>query len=426
MPAGGDDSDGEDGDEEETPVAPRGGKEVSRQAPPTACWARTLLALFSTLGVALGLVLLVWPLYHLQVLDIWGIRDYPCPANETVAANPIVVGPKGYGFDLIRYNVHTVFAGAFVMVCISLLGLILACCRPSCTRGLFTTVYLCAALPSWVTLVFVSVLSFAFKEKTHDLVSEYWFCLETYTATHKHGLTQATAADAGDALYKHTEMAAAFSVTSAVTLLFSMLCLCRTILWHAHACARQTVFYIAICTFMIGLIMLSGGVFLEHQKYTQIYFNVGVVSIGVFVVIVSLIGACGAHRESKALLRLYTVVLALLLVAVFGVTLHLMIAGSGEVIDFVRTELRQMWQGEASVISYDELELLMQQHLVAIITLLALLIVVLVLDLVMACILTASVSKHGRLYSGDLKHVEMEPLKKEKPRGKPRRGAGRV
>lgn len=63
---------------------------------------------------------------------------------------------------------------------------------------------------------------------------------------------------------------------------------------------------------------------------------------------------------------------------------HLMIAGSGEVIDFVRTELRQMWQGEASVISYDELELLMQQHLVAIITLLALLIVVLVLDLVMA------------------------------------------
>ena len=71
---------------------------------------------------------------------------------------------------------------------------------------------------------------------------------------------------------------------------------------------------------MIGLIMLSGGVFLEHQKYTQIYFNVGVVSIGAFVVIVSLIGACGAHRESKALLRLYTVVLALLLVAVFGVT----------------------------------------------------------------------------------------------------------
>ena len=103
MPAGGDDdSDGEDGDEEEIPVAPRGGKEVSRQAPPTACWARTLLALFSTLGVALGLVLLVWPLYHLQVLDIWGIRDYPCPANETIAANPIVVGPKGYGFDLIR------------------------------------------------------------------------------------------------------------------------------------------------------------------------------------------------------------------------------------------------------------------------------------------------------------------------------------
>lgn len=141
---------------------------------------------------------------------------------------------------------HTVFAGAFVMVCISLLGLILACCRPSCTRGLFTTVYLCAALPSWVTLVFVSVLSFAFKEKTHALVSEYWFCLEMYTATHKHGLTAATAADAGDALYKHTEMAAAFCVTSAVSLLFSMLCLCRTILWHAHACARQTVFYIAI------------------------------------------------------------------------------------------------------------------------------------------------------------------------------------
>lgn len=63
---------------------------------------------------------------------------------------------------------------------------------------------------------------------------------------------------------------------------------------------------------------------------------------------------------------------------------HLMIAGPGEVIAFVRTELRQMWHGEASVISYDELELLMQQHLVAIITLLALLIVVLVLDLVMA------------------------------------------
>ena len=74
------------------------------------------------------------------------------------------------GVDLIRYAMLYILVGAAVMVAISIVGLVLACAPPSRLRGFVTAVYLCAGLPSWVFLGFVSVSAIALQRLSFQKV----------------------------------------------------------------------------------------------------------------------------------------------------------------------------------------------------------------------------------------------------------------
>ena len=79
----------------------------------------------------------------------------------------------------------------------------------------------------------------------------YWDCIEHVANVHE-GRTE---------FYKQAEMAAAFCITYAVALMFSMYCACRAIGWHVVA--RSVVTWISIGTGLLGLAVFAIGVVLQ-------------------------------------------------------------------------------------------------------------------------------------------------------------------
>ena len=101
------------------------------------------------------------------------LPTYQPPAGATVpggADGASASALTSYGFDVTRDGVKAIIVAAGVMMLISGLGLSLACCRPSHARGLLTALFVCCGLPSWVLLVFVSVLIFRARGEADLLV----------------------------------------------------------------------------------------------------------------------------------------------------------------------------------------------------------------------------------------------------------------
>ena len=58
-----------------------------------------------------------------------------------------------------------------VLGAIALLGLFVACSRPSCVRSACVTLYFGASLPVWVSLGFAAAFCFVFRAEAEGLVS---------------------------------------------------------------------------------------------------------------------------------------------------------------------------------------------------------------------------------------------------------------
>ena len=119
------------------------------------------------------------------------------------------------------------------------------------------------------------------------------------------------------------------------------------------------------------------------------------------------------------MLRTYTASLALMLVGTLTTTIYLMASGAKVVHQWADDETNwELVQTKVYTITRAQFFALVEGHQAQLLTLIGLLVFVLAVDLAMACVLQASVSRHGRLYQAPDPQLEMEPLngKGKRPR----------
>ena len=293
------------------------------------------------------------------------------------------------GVDVIRNPVLYLLYASGVIILISLLGIALACCPPSRTRGLLTAVYLSLGIPSWIFLVFVSVSALALRDGATQLVEKYWQCLKKASPT---GI------DSGipDA-YRHVDAAASICIAAAFLLLLSLICACSSIGWRRLT--RHSITCISMVSGLVGAATLAVGVVLKAtSNIDHQFFDGAVMGVGGCVFLVSLIGVVGSKQESKCLLRTYAAALAILILVIMIVASYLLIAGDAAVHSWLEANWNQISQHictsamnlcAGTLITRDEIRQRASAHLLEITTLLVLLLLVL---LVRACRLTPHTS----------------------------------
>ena len=301
------------------------------------------------------------------------------------------------GADVMRDAVKAVLGACVVVVAISFLGLLLACCPPSPGRGMLAAGYLCLGLPAWVLLVFVSVVSLSMRDQADAMVELYWSCLKAAAPAEMRG------AATPDALL-HVEMAAAATISAALLLSLGMACACRVIGWHSVA--RTAVLIISVSTGVLGAAVVGAGsvmVATAEQRIDQLFVPryYLLLGMGLGVLLVSMFGALGAARESICLLRTYAGVLLLSLLALLGGCIALGVAGVETLRDWLNDHFHEL------LIGRDELHTLIDNHVLELLTLFSLVGLMLLLDLAMACVLTGSIRRRAGPFA---EHVEMESL----------------
>ena len=297
------------------------------------------------------------------------------------------------GIDVIRNPVLYLICAAGVMILISLLGVALACCPPSPTRGVLTALYLCLGLPSWIFLVFVAVSSLALRDDATQLVDQYWMCLKHVSPTGSTHIPDA---------FQHVDAAAMIVITACVMLLAALFAACSAIGWRTLA--RNSIVLISMVSGLVGAATLAVGVVLKTTSNMEYQFFDGtIMGIGGTVFAVSLVGIIGSKQESRCLLRTYALALLLLIIAVAGVSAYLLLEGDAA----VHVWLQANWEAisthvctsainlcAGALITRSEIRARASKHLLEISTLLVLLLLVLLVDLLMACVLQYLVSKY--------------------------------
>lgn len=310
------------------------------------------------------------------------------------------------GLDVVRNSVSYLLYASLVMIAISVLGALLACCPPSRMRALLTFVYLVLGLPSWVLHVFVSVTALSLRDDAERLVQQYWKCLQKLSPT---GVTNAPDA------YRHADAAAWILITNTTLLLLSLLAACRAIGWRALA--RHSIMCISLVSGLVGAVTLAVGVVLRSTSNIEHrFFDGAVMGLGGCVFVVSLVGIVASKNESRCLLRTYAGALLLLVLAIFAMVIYLLIDGTSAVQVWLEHNWNQLSEHVctsaislcfAGMMSKDEFATAASSHLLAITTMLVLLFLVLLVDLLMACVLQCLVTRRAML---DEAAVEMESL----------------
>ena len=318
------------------------------------------------------------------------------------------------GLDVVRNSVTYLLYASLDIVGISTLGCLLACCPPAAprTRAVLTFLFLTFGLPSWVFLVFASVSALALRDEAEDLVRRYWLCLRTIAPGGADGANASMPSSA----YTHADAAASICIASASLLLVSLLMACRAVGWRSLA--RHSIMCISMVSGLMGAATLAVGLVLKSTtNIDHPFFDGSVMGLGGAVFFASLVGMLGAKLESTALLRGYAGALAALLLALFGIVTYLLTSGTEAVKAWLDSNWTPIEQHVctsaislcyAGMMSKDEFEMATSTHLLAITTLLALLFLVLLVDLAMACVLQCLVARHGP--GGGDAEMEMESL----------------
>jgi len=149
-----------------------------------------------------------------------------------------------------------------------------------------------------------------------------------------------------------------------------------------------------------------------------VFFDGSVMGLGGCVFVVSLIGFLGSIFESKCALRLYALALLLLILAILSVAAYLIIDGTHALEEWLIAHQQSLTDhicsstmgGAVSIchgMTRDEMQSRAASRLLSITTLLILLVLVLIVDLLMACVLQYLVARYGRI---DAATVEMQSL----------------
>eukprot|EP00455_Lapot_gusevi_P019597 TRINITY_DN2092_c0_g2_i1.p1 TRINITY_DN2092_c0_g2~~TRINITY_DN2092_c0_g2_i1.p1 ORF type:complete len:247 (-),score=98.07 TRINITY_DN2092_c0_g2_i1:117-857(-) len=89
-----------------------------------------------------------------------------------------------------------------------------------------------------------------------------------------------------------------------------------------HVCLKRTIIAVNIFFLILGIIMTAVGSAATSNEYADLAGDslpVGIMVLGIFIMIISLFGCCGAKRESRVILGFYAVVLSILIICQLGV-----------------------------------------------------------------------------------------------------------
>eukprot|EP00455_Lapot_gusevi_P019594 TRINITY_DN2092_c0_g1_i2.p1 TRINITY_DN2092_c0_g1~~TRINITY_DN2092_c0_g1_i2.p1 ORF type:complete len:256 (-),score=98.41 TRINITY_DN2092_c0_g1_i2:229-996(-) len=89
-----------------------------------------------------------------------------------------------------------------------------------------------------------------------------------------------------------------------------------------HICLKRTIIAVNVFFLILGIIMTAVGSAGASNTYAEFAGNslpVGVLVLGVFMMVIAFMGCCGAKRESRALLGIYSLILIILIVCQIGV-----------------------------------------------------------------------------------------------------------
>ena len=241
---------------------------------------------------------------------------------------------------------------------------------------------------------------------TPRLVERYWECLEGFSPSGKSIIPESA---------RHVGVAASICVAAASLLLVGLLAACRVVGWRGLA--RHSVMAISMASGLVGAATLAVGVVLKTtSNVDHRFFDGAVMGLGGGVFLVSLVGIVASKRESRCLLKFYALAIAALIVTLFGVSIFLLTSGTSALQVWLEGNWDPIYEHICTSaislcrdhrITKDEFERRASAHLLEITTLIVLLLLVLLVDLMMACVLQYLVAKYGR---ADERALEMASL----------------
>lgn len=89
-----------------------------------------------------------------------------------------------------------------------------------------------------------------------------------------------------------------------------------------HICLKRTIMAVNVFFLILGIIMTAVGSAGSSNTYAEFAgenLPVGILVLGVFIMLVSLVGCCGAKKESRVILGVYSVVLVILIICQISV-----------------------------------------------------------------------------------------------------------
>ena len=196
-----------------------------------------------------------------------------------------------------------VFIACCVLGVIALLGLTVACSRPSsCVRATASTLYYVTSLPVWVALGFAVAFCFLFRAEAEVLVRRYWLCLLLTEPQHMNGAAR-TAWGAAAAVYQSVTLAATLLLGCNVLLLAGLYAASRVI--GAGVIAAHMLNVINCSQLLVGAALCAVAAGLHARAEGSVHADAVLLVLGASVLALSSLGLLASRLHSRCLLRLY-------------------------------------------------------------------------------------------------------------------------
>lgn len=254
-----------------------------------------------------------------------------------------------------------VFVACCVLVLIALLGLAVACSRPStCVRTSATLLYFVTSLPAAVALGFAVAFCFVFRSEAEHIVRRYWLCLLLTEPKHMNGAAR-TAWGAAAAVYQSVTLAAMLLLGCTVLLLAGLYETSKIIGPAVIAAHMLNVINCGQLLVGAGLCAVAAG--LHARADGSVHADAALLVLGASVLAMSSLGLLASRVHScPCLLRLYGLLAMLITLALIAFVGGLALLGVKGISDLSLLDANWHYVHQVYPLSKEDFQRLLRNH----------------------------------------------------------------
>ena len=254
-----------------------------------------------------------------------------------------------------------VFVACCVLVLIALLGLAVACSRPStCVRTSATLLYFVTSLPVAAALGFAVAFCLVFRSEAEHIVRRYWLCLLLTEPKHMNGAAR-TAWGAAAAVYQSVTLAAMLLLGCTVLLLAGLYAASKII--GPAVIAKHMLNVINCGQLLVGAGLCAVAAGLHARADGSVHADAALLVLGASVLAMSSLGLLASRVHScPCLLRLYGVLAMLVTLALVAFVGGLALLGVKGISDLSFLEANWHYVHQVYPLSKEDFLRLLRNH----------------------------------------------------------------